>query len=168
MDRNNITRTRTDQCGSVGQSRSIGRRRGVDREVVRGADDTKRDGITRTKIADHVDRVCSRARVSVGEDEAITVGAVDRFDRRANFSNYGTCVDIFAPGVGITSALNDGGYGAESGTSTASPHVAGVAALYLESHPEASPSDVARAITGAATDGRITDAGEGSLNLLVF
>ena len=73
--------------------------------------------------------------------QAITVGATTSNDARASFSNFGTCVDIFAPGESITSAYNgsDVQTAVLSGTSMASPHVAGVAALYLAGNPSATP-----------------------------
>ncbi len=102
--------------------------------------------------------------------EAITVGASDRDDRRAPFSNTGPCLDLFAPGVDIASA----GYGsttataAMSGTSMAAPHAAGAAALYLKAHPYASPATVRGALVGAATSGAVKSAGTGSANRLLF
>jgi len=100
---------------------------------------------------------------------AITVGATDMSDNRASFSNSGSCVDIFAPGVGITSAFipftQD--ITSMSGTSMASPHVAGVAALYLEKHPLAAPAEVASAITTKATKNVVFGQGAGSPNLLL-
>ncbi|RRR99829.1 S8 family peptidase [Glycomyces terrestris] len=99
---------------------------------------------------------------------AITVGATDDGDAAASFSNFGDCVDLLAPGVGITSAWI-GGDDAErtiSGTSMATPHVAGVAALYLESHPEAAPGDVAAALTGGAVPDAVSGV-NGSPNLLL-
>ncbi|MBI4566677.1 MAG: S8 family peptidase [Planctomycetes bacterium] len=96
----------------------------------------------------------SPARVS----EALTVGATDIDDSEAWFSNYGAAVDILAPGVDITSAWNgsDTASVALSGTSMATPHVTGAVALHLERYPSDSPSEVASAITGKATPGRIT------------
>ncbi|MFE5026944.1 S8 family peptidase [Streptomyces sp. NPDC056656] len=101
--------------------------------------------------------------------EAITVGASDRTDRRAGFSNWGTRLDLFAPGVDITSAgyASDTGKATFSGTSMASPHVAGAAALYLADHASATPAEVSRALTGRAATGRITDPLPGSPNKLL-
>ncbi|WP_232796970.1 S8 family peptidase [Blastococcus atacamensis] len=73
---------------------------------------------------------------------ALTVGATDRNDAPASFSNYGPCVDLFAPGVGITSDWYTGGTNTISGTSMATPHVAGVAAVYLQTVPTATPTEV--------------------------
>ena len=101
---------------------------------------------------------------------AITVGATTSADARASYSNFGTCVDVFAPGSGITSDWNssDTASNTISGTSMASPHVAGSAALYLGGHSGASPSTVTAALLGAATPGKVTGAGSGSPNLLDF
>jgi subtilisin family serine protease len=101
---------------------------------------------------------------------AVTVGATTSSDARASFSNYGSCLDIFAPGnnitstwIGSTTATNTIG-----GTSMASPHVAGVAALYLQGNPGASAATVANAITSTATPGKVTSPGTGSPNLLLY
>lgn len=102
--------------------------------------------------------------------EALTVGASTNTDARASFSNYGTCLDLFAPGQNITSSVNssDTATAIYSGTSMASPHVAGVAALYLAVNPGASPATAASAITSNATAGRLTSIGTGSPNLLLY
>jgi subtilisin family serine protease len=103
----------------------------------------------------------SPARVA----EAITVGASDSADKKASFSNYGTCVDLHAPSVSIVSAgiASDTSTATLSGTSMASPHVAGVAALQLSVTPGASPAAVADAIKSASTKGVITGTGGGLL-----
>jgi subtilisin family serine protease len=102
--------------------------------------------------------------------EAITVGATDRNDARAEFSNWGSTLDLFAPGVSITSAWigSDLMIATATGTSMASPHVAGVVALYLQTHPSASPADVRSAIVGNATSGVVSNAGQESPNRLLF
>jgi subtilisin family serine protease len=100
---------------------------------------------------------------------AITVGATTNTDARASYSNFGTCVDIFAPGSSITSAWyrSNTQLNTISGTSMASPHVAGVAALYLQGG-NASPSTVTNALINGATTGKVTSAGTGSPNRLLF
>jgi subtilisin family serine protease len=105
-----------------------------------------------------------------GAGNAITVGATTSSDARASYSNFGTCLDIFAPGSSITSAWknNDSQTKTISGTSMASPHVAGVAALYLQSYPGASGLDVRNALVSAATTGVVTSLGSGSPNRLLF
>lgn len=102
--------------------------------------------------------------------EAITVGATDSSDRRASWSNYGTCLDLFAPGVSITSAWDDSDTATNtiSGTSMATPHTAGVAALYLATHPTASPAQVRDALVNGATTGKVTDPRTGSPNRLLY
>ncbi|MFD4694352.1 S8 family peptidase [Streptomyces sp. NPDC058463] len=101
--------------------------------------------------------------------EAITVGATDRTDARASFSNYGTCLDLFAPGVDITSAWKDSDSATNtiSGTSMATPHTAGVAALYLAAHPSATPAQVRNALVNNATSGKVQNPLTGSPNKLL-
>jgi subtilisin family serine protease len=104
---------------------------------------------------------CSQSPGRVAE--GITVGATDRTDRKASFSNYGTCVDLHAPGVDIVSAsgASDTGAATLSGTSMATPHVVGVAAQYLQLNPTASPAAVQSAIKASSTKGIVTGAGGG-------
>lgn len=100
---------------------------------------------------------------------AITVGATTSSDARASYSNYGSCVDIFAPGSSITSAWIGSSTATNtiSGTSMASPHVAGVAAQYLQTNPSASPATVTNALLGNATTNVVSGV-NGSPNRLLF
>jgi subtilisin family serine protease len=113
----------------------------------------------------------SPARVT----EGLTVGATDSSDTRAQFgsgfgSNFGAVLDLFAPGKFITSAWYDSDVSTNtiSGTSMAAPHVAGVAALYLQSNPGASPATVNQAIINNATPGKVIDPGPDSPNRLLY
>ncbi|MFV8782016.1 S8 family serine peptidase [Microbulbifer sp. SA54] len=103
------------------------------------------------------------------ESSAITLAASTSDDTRSSFSNWGSCVDIFGPGSSITSAWWTGSNATNtiSGTSMASPHGAGVAALLLEEDPGASPSTIASRMIGMSTSGQITGA-NGSPNRLLF
>jgi subtilisin family serine protease len=100
---------------------------------------------------------------------AITVGATDSRDRRASFSNYGSVLDLFAPGVNIRSAWDSSNTATAvlSGTSMASPHVAGAAALVLDAYPADTPAQVRDFLVAKATTGRVTDL-KGSPNRLLF
>ena len=101
---------------------------------------------------------------------AITVGATNINDGWASFSNFGSCVDINAPGVSITSAWigSNSTTNTISGTSMATPHVVGAAALYLQANPTATPAQVASALTTNATPSKITNIGTGTPNLLLY
>ncbi|MFF4900799.1 S8 family peptidase [Streptomyces sp. NPDC001068] len=101
--------------------------------------------------------------------QAITVGATDRTDARAGFSDFGAAVDLFAPGVAITSDSyrSDTRTATYSGTSMAAPHVAGAAALYLAGRPRATPARVAEALIAGAASGKVTHVGPGSPNRLL-
>ena len=101
---------------------------------------------------------------------ALTVGSTTSTDARSSFSNYGSCLDLFAPGSSITSAwyTSNTATNTISGTSMATPHVAGVAALYLQGNPGASASTVNSAIVNGATTGVVTGAGTGSPNRLLY
>jgi serine protease len=103
-------------------------------------------------------------------DTALTVGSTTSTDSRSSFSNHGSCVDIFAPGSSITStwSTSDTATRSISGTSMASPHVAGAAALYLHANPGASPAQVFGALVNNATTGRLSNIGSGSPNALLY
>jgi subtilisin family serine protease len=101
---------------------------------------------------------------------AITVGSITQSGARSSFSNFGVCLDIFAPGSGILSAYStsDTATATLSGTSMASPHVAGVAALYKQFNPGASAATTRNAIINGSTSGVVTSAGSGSPNRLLY
>ena len=106
----------------------------------------------------------SPARVT----EAMTISATTNTDRKATWANYGSCVDWFAPGVGITSAWYSSNTATRtiSGTSMATPHTTGVAALYLQSNPAASPATVRTALFNATTKGVVTSSNTTNNHLL--
>ncbi|MFF5965729.1 S8 family peptidase [Streptomyces collinus] len=107
----------------------------------------------------------SPARVA----EAITVGATTSTDAKASYSNYGSALDIFAPGSSITAGWHTGDTATNtiSGTSMATPHVAGAAAVYLAGHTSSTPAQVATALVNGAVTGKVTSAGSGSPNRLL-
>ena len=101
---------------------------------------------------------------------ALTVGATTQSDQRSTFSNFGSCVDLFAPGQAIAtdSYSGDTATVVSSGTSFAAPFVAGAAALVLEKYPTATPADVNQTIVTQATAGALAGIGDGSPNLLLY
>lgn len=101
---------------------------------------------------------------------ALTVAASTNADAQAPFSNFGTCVDLYAPGNGIYSATGSGtsNYATRSGTSAAAAFVAGAAAIYLQTHPSASAYEVSTAITSLATANAVTSVGVGTPNRLLY
>ncbi len=143
-----------------------------------GSASTALDNAVKSSIADGVTyaiaagnsnaNACSSSPARVAA--AITVGATTSSDARASYSNYGSCLDLFAPGSSITSAwwTSNTATNTISGTSMAAPHVAGVAALALQAAPAQTPAQVGDAIVGAATTGVVTSTGSGSPNRLLF
>ncbi|WP_306215151.1 S8 family peptidase [Actinoplanes sp. RD1] len=126
-------------------------------------------GITYTVAAGNANTdacTISPARVPA----ALTVGATTSTDARAPFSNSGTCLDLFAPGTAITSdwCTGDTATNVLHGTSMAAPHVTGAAALVLSRHPDWTPAQVQDALLTAATPDKVTNAGAGSPNRLLF
>jgi subtilisin family serine protease len=127
------------------------------------------DGVTYAVAAGNENvNACNSSPARVAN--AITVGSTTSSDSRSSFSNYGSCLDLFAPGSSITSSwpTSDTATNTISGTSMATPHVAGVAALYLQNNPGATPSAVSTAIIDNATTGKVTGAGTGSPNRLLY
>jgi len=128
-----------------------------------------RSGVTAVAAAGNDnDNACNYSPGS--SSDAITVGGSNSADTRLGYSNYGSCVSMFAPGEGVATIWNSTTTATTymSGTSFASPYVAGVAALYLGEHPTATPAQVKAAIVGNATAGSIIDPGTNSPNLLLY
>jgi serine protease len=111
---------------------------------------------------------CNYSPASAGS--AVTVGSTTSSDARSSFSNFGSCLDIFAPGSSITSAwyTSTTATNTISGTSMASPHVAGAAALYLATNTGASPATVVSALNSNSTANKVTSAGTSSPNRLLY
>lgn len=140
---------------------------GVDAAIDAGIRAMVADGITVVVAAGNSNKdACGTSPAR--EPIAITVGATSQSDTRASFSNFGRCLDIFAPGVEILSTMPGSRYSQLNGTSMAAPHVAGVAALILEANPTLSPGQVSSLILGGSTSGQVVSRGTGSPNRLLF
>ncbi|WP_030156962.1 S8 family peptidase [Streptomyces sp. NRRL S-244] len=98
----------------------------------------------------------------------VTVGASNKWDEETSFSNFGTCLTLYAPGEGIVSAKLGGGSVAQDGTSMAAPHVAGVAALYKQAHPTADPAELAEFLESESTKDVLGNLTKSSPNALLF
>ena len=109
---------------------------------------------------------CESSPASAGA--AVTVAATDRRDARPEFSSYGSCVDLYAPGVDITSTWLDGGTRTVSGTSMASPAVAGVAALYKATYGDTPSAELAAWLRSTASSGKVRNSVPGTPNRLLF
>ncbi|HSU13766.1 S8 family serine peptidase [Longimicrobium sp.] len=140
-----------------------------------GAADSVVDAAVRNLIASGITVV-----VSAGNDaadacnysparvaEALTVGATDQTDQRTSFSNIGSCLDVFAPGMNITSAWINGGSNTINGTSMAAPHATGHVALFLQEKPAATTIETRDRVVANATPGLVTSAGAASPNRLL-
>ena len=145
---------------SLGGARSEGLNQAIQRAVAAGISFAVAAGNSNTNA-------CQTSPASA--ETAIAVAATDDHDRRASFSNFGECVDIFAPGVTIkgASAVSDTSTMELSGTSMASPHVAGAIALHLEKNPTATPTDIRNALENSATIDCVDDP-KGPWNRLLY
>ncbi|MEU5001459.1 S8 family peptidase [Streptomyces sp. NPDC021622] len=142
-----------------------------------GGASTSLDNAVKNSIADGVSYAVAAGNEGVNASSssparvpaAITVGATGNTDAKASWSNYGSVLDIFAPGVNIKAGWNTGDTATNtiSGTSMATPHVAGAAAVYLAGHTSATPAQVASALVSGATSGKVTSPGSGSPNKLL-
>ncbi|MGW6022851.1 S8 family peptidase [Streptomyces sp. NPDC055099] len=142
-----------------------------------GGASTTLDNAVKNSIADGVSYAVAAGNEGVNASSssparvpaAITVGATSNTDAKASWSNYGSVLDIFAPGVSIKAGWHTGDTATNtiSGTSMATPHVAGAAAVYLAGHTSATPAQVASALVNGATTGKVTSPGSGSPNRLL-
>lgn len=142
-----------------------------------GGASTSLDNAVKNSIADGVSYAVAAGNEGVNASSssparvpaAITVGATSNTDAKASWSNYGSVLDIFAPGVSIKAGWHTGDTATNtiSGTSMATPHVAGAAAVYLAGHSSATPAQVASALVNGATTGKVTGPGSGSPNRLL-
>ncbi|GAA1943994.1 hypothetical protein GCM10009837_82560 [Streptomyces durmitorensis] len=142
-----------------------------------GGASTSLDNAVKNSIADGVSYAVAAGNEGVNASSssparvpaAITVGATSNTDAKASWSNYGSVLDIFAPGVSIKAGWNtsDTATNTISGTSMATPHVAGAAAVYLAGHSSATPAQVSSALVNGATSGKVTSPGSGSPNRLL-
>ncbi|MFC8126693.1 S8 family peptidase [Streptomyces sp. NPDC057302] len=142
-----------------------------------GGASTTLDNAVKNSIADGVSYAVAAGNEGVNASSssparvpaAITVGATSNTDAKASWSNYGSVLDIFAPGVSIKAGWNtsDTATNTISGTSMATPHVAGAAAVYLAGHTSATPAQVSTALVNGATSGKVTSPGTGSPNKLL-
>ncbi|THA80412.1 S8 family peptidase [Streptomyces sp. A0592] len=142
-----------------------------------GGADTALDTAVRNSIASGITYAVAAGNESANAStksparvaEAITVGATTNTDAKASYSNYGPALDLFAPGSAITSAWGTGDYATNTinGTSMATPHVAGAAAVYLSQNPASTPAQVATALIGSSTPNVVGGPGTGSPNRLL-